>query len=363
MPLVTLVLFLIGVALLIVGAELLVRGAARLAGAVGVSPLVIGLTVVALGTSAPELAVTVRSSLTGTADIGFGNIIGSNICNTLLILGVAALVAPLVVSQQLVRMDVPIMIGASALLFAMVLDGVLNRMDGVILFTGLVVYTVVLLRQSRRETAAERARTNEPEPVRPPITSLLGHLGFVLFGLSLLILGSRWLVDGAVMIAEAFGVSQLVIGLTVVAVGTSMPEVATSVLAGLRGERDIAVGNVIGSNLYNILAVLGIAGVISPAGIPVAPAAINFDLPIMLAAAAACLPIFFSGRINRWEGGLFFGYYIAYTLFLILRAAQHDALPEFSMLMGSFVLPLTGITLIALLVREIRRRRSGRQPG
>jgi cation:H+ antiporter len=337
-----------------------VRGAARLAGAVGVSPLVIGLTVVALGTSAPELAVTVRSLFTGTADIGLGNIIGSNICNTLMILGAAALVSPLVVSQQLVRMDVPIMIGASLLLFVMAQDGLVGRVDGGILFTALLVYTFVLIRQSRRETAAERARSPVP---KQPTRQMLSHLGFVLVGLTLLVMGSRWLVEGAVTIAEMFGVSQLVIGLTVVAVGTSMPEVATSILAGLRGERDIAVGNVVGSNLYNILAVLGFSGLISPLGIPVPAAAINFDLPVMLAAAAACLPIFFGGRINRWEGAMFLGYYIAYTLFLVLRAAQHDALPAYSAVMTSFVLPLTGLTLIALVVRELRSRLTGRQTG
>jgi cation:H+ antiporter len=278
-----------------------------------------------------------------------------------MILGAAALVSPLVVSQRLVRMDVPIMIGASIVLFVMALDGVVGRLDGGILFTALVVYTFILIRQSRRETAAAHALSSVEPPTRPAARQLLGHMGFVVVGLTLLVLGSRWLVDGAVTIAELFGVSQLVIGLTVVAVGTSMPEVATSILAGLRGERDIAVGNVVGSNLYNILAVLGLSSAISPAGIPVAQAAINFDLPVMLAAAAACLPIFFGGRINRWEGGMFLGYYVAYTLFLILRAAQHDALPAYSAVMTSFVLPLTALTLVAAVWREIRSRLAARR--
>jgi cation:H+ antiporter len=274
-----------------------------------------------------------------------------------MILGAAALVAPLVVSEQLVRMDVPIMILASAVLFLMAFDGEISRLDGGILFSSLVIYTWILIRQSRRETREERARA----PSGGPRFEWLAHLALVTVGLTLLILGSRWLVEGAVTIAELFGVSQLVIGLTVVAVGTSMPEVATSVLAGLRGEREIAVGNVVGSNLYNILAVLGLSGLLSPVAIPVAPAAINFDLPIMLAAAAACLPIFFGGRIGRWEGGLFLGYYLAYTLYLILRAAEHDALPAYSWVMGSFVMPLTAVSLVLVLLHQIGRKRAQRR--
>jgi cation:H+ antiporter len=358
MPLLTLVLFLLGVALLIIGAELLVRGASRLAGAFGVSPLVIGLTVVALGTSAPELAVTMRAAFSGQADIGVGNIIGSNICNTLMIIGAAALVAPLVVSEQLVRMDVPIMILASVVLLVVAADGEISRADGGLLFSALVVYTFVLIRQSRRQTAAARARTGTPGPYAPRF-AWLAHLALVSVGLTLLILGSRWLVEGAVTIAELFGVSQLVIGLTVVAIGTSMPEVATSVMAGMRGEREIAVGNVVGSNLYNILAVLGLSSLLSPVGIAVASAAINFDMPVMVAAAAACLPIFFGGRIGRWEGLLFLCYYVAYVLYLILRAAQHDALPAYSMVMGSFVLPLTVVSLVLILLHHLGRRRAG----
>jgi cation:H+ antiporter len=357
MPVLTLVLFFFGIALLIVGAELLVRGSVRLARAVGVSPLVIGLTVVALGTSAPELAVTVHATLVGQPDVGVGNIVGSNICNTLLILGAAALAAPLIVSHQLVRIDVPIMIGASLVFFGMAFDGEIDRFDGAILFTALVIYTIALIRQSRRETADQRAAARWASSKFS--WAWLKHLTLVVVGLVLLVVGSRWLVDGAVTIAELFGVSQLVIGLTVVAVGTSMPEVATSVLAGLRGERDIAVGNVVGSNLYNILAVLGLSSLISPGGIPVAPAAINFDLPVMIAAAIACLPIFFSGRISRWEGLMFLCLYVMYIAYLVLRAAQHDALPAYSTVMSTFVLPLVGITLVLLLLHGLGKRRAG----
>jgi cation:H+ antiporter len=361
-----LVAFIAGLVLLIGGAELLVRGASRLAAAFGVSPLVIGLTVVAFGTGTPELAVALRASLVGQPDIAMGNVIGSNIFNILFILGISAAIVPLVVAHQLVRLDVPIMIAASAALFLMAADGQLSRIDGTVLFAGIVVYTALLLRQSRRE----RARADVDAVIRPRTTGLdrARHAVTVVVGLTLLVLGSRWLVVGAVGIARALGVSELVIGLTIIAAGTSMPEVATSIVAGLRGERDIAVGNVVGSNVYNILMVLGLAALAAPQGLPVSPAAINFDLPVMLAVAVACFPIFFAGHaVRRWEGGLFLGYWFAYTAYVILLAADHDALPEYSLVMTMFVLPITAITLIVLMLRTLRRNRrmwdSGARPG
>jgi cation:H+ antiporter len=356
----TLLLFILGGVLLIAGAELLVRGASRLAVAAGITPLVVGLTVVAFGTSAPELAVTLGASFTGEADVALGNVVGSNIANVLLILGLSAAIAPLVVAQQLVRLDVPLMIGASVLTLGLALDGRIGRADGFLLFGILLVYLVFMIRKSRRETAAVRAEYDEafgegekrPGPVSWPVNGVL-----VLAGLGMLVLGARWLVHGAVAAATALGVSELVIGLTVVAVGTSLPEVATSVLASLRGERDIAVGNVVGSNLFNLLAVLGLGSIFAPAGVPVAPAAIAFDLPVMIAVAIACLPVFFVGySIARWQGWLFLGYYAAYTLFLILDAAQHDALPLFSAVMEWFVLPLTALTLGIVVLRALRRK-------
>jgi cation:H+ antiporter len=181
---------------------------------------------------------------------------------------------------------------------------------------------------------------------------MLLQVGFVAAGLALLVLGSRWLVDGAVELAAALGVSELVVGLTIVAAGTSLPEVATSIVATLRGERDIAVGNVVGSNLYNILAILGLSGLLAPDGIPVAPALVRFDLPVAIAVAVACLPIFFTGHlIARWEGALFLGYYVAYVLYLVLDATDHDALPAYSLAMLAFVLPLTAVTLAVVAVR------------
>lgn len=362
----TLILFLCGLGFLIVGAELLVRGASRLAAAIGVSPLVIGLTVVAYGTSSPELAVSVHSAFAGQADIALGNVIGSNIFNVLLILGVSALVTPLLVAQQLVWLDVPIMIGVSLVTFFFALDGVIGRFDGAVLFCGAIAYTAFLIRQSRKE--GEEIRDEYAQEFGAPGSQTPGaivlQLGFIIVGLALLVLGSRWLVNGAVEAARWFGVSELVIGLTIIAAGTSLPEVATSVLASIRGERDIAVGNVVGSNIFNLLAVLGLTSLLAPGGVNVAPAVLNFDLPVMIVVAVACLPIFFTGHvIARWEGALFFGYYLAYTLYLILAAAEHDALPRFSLLMLNFALPLTGLTLALVTVRSLRAARANISAG
>ncbi len=347
------VVLLAGFVLLIGGAELLVRGAARLATACGISPLVVGLTVVAFGTSSPELAVSVVSAYSGQAGIALGNVVGSNICNVLLILGLSALVAPLVVSRQVVRLEVPIMIGVSLLLVLFALNGVVGRAEGVLLFASLIAYLIWTVRRSRRELREQGVPAADPEAG--------GHAGTVvqvlqiLAGLVLLGIGSKWLVDGAVSVATFFGVSDLVIGLTVVAVGTSLPELATSVLASLRGQRDIAVGNVVGSNIFNILSVLGLTAIFAPAGVPVPPQALVFDLPVMLAVAVACLPIFLAGyRIARWEGGLFFGYYLAYTFFIVLTALQHPVLDLFSRAMLGFVIPLTLVTLAVSLRRSLR---------
>ena len=352
------ILFILGLFLLIGGAELLVRGSSRLAAAVGISPLVIGLTVVAFGTSAPELAVTLQATLAGQADIAVGNVVGSNIFNILFILGISALITPLVVSQQLIRLDVPLMIGVSVLTVGMALDRSIDRVEGLILVAGLVTYTVWLIRQSRREHAAVKLEyEREYGKVKERDTkAILLQILIASAGLALLVLGSRWFVEGGISIARLMGVSELIIGLTLIAAGTSLPEVATSIVAGLRGERDIAVGNVIGSNIFNILGVLGSAAIFAPTGIAVPTAVLSFDLPVMLAVAVACLPIFFhENRIDRWEGGLFLGYYLAYTAYLILDSTGHDYLPYFSAVMLWFVMPLTAITIVVVLLRYAKR--------
>lgn len=359
MDAITLFLFAVGLVLLIGGAEMLVRGASGLATRVGISPLVVGLTVVAFGTSSPELAVSIGSSWSGDGDIALGNVIGSNIFNVLLILGLAALITPLVVDQQLIRLDVPLLIGATVMLLLLSLDGTLGRLDGALLTGGVVAYSLFLIRQSRKETDAAILAEYDEALEKQRVTAVAWplQLASVAAGLGLLVLGSRWLVGGAVQMAGALGVSDLIIGLTIVAVGTSLPEVATSVVASVRGERDIAVGNVVGSSIFNILAVLGLTSLVSPDGIAVASAMITFDIPIAIAVAFATLPIFFTGHlIARWEGALFLAYYVAYTLYLILNVAEHDALPAYSTIMLAFVIPLTAITIVVLAVREMRAR-------
>lgn len=315
------ILLIAGLIILVVGAEALVRGASKLASAFGISPLVIGLTVVAYGTSAPEMAVSTVSGLNGQANIALGNVVGSNIFNILFILGVSALVTPLVVVQKLVKIDVPLMIIASAAAYLFSMNGVISRTEGLILFSGIIAYTAFLIRQSRRESRTVQAEYAQEYGKKGSLSLkiILTDVVLILAGLGLLVLGSKWLVDGAVSVAQKLGVSDLIIGLTLVAAGTSLPELATSVVASIRGERDIAVGNVVGSNLFNILAVLGLSGIAAPNGIEVSPAALHCDLPVMIITAVVCLPVFFTGsRISRREGALFLAGYIAYTAYLIL---------------------------------------------
>ena len=350
-------MFVLGLVVLVVGADVMVRGASRLAVSFGVSPLVVGLTVVAFGTSAPEMAVSVGSALAGTPDLAIGNVVGSNIANVLLILGISALITPLLVDEQIIRQEIPIMIGASALLVVMALDGNIGLLESIVLFALVITYTVFLVIQSRRASKAVQDEFETGIPTSTWDSHWAVQIGLIAAGLAMLVVGADWLVDAAVAFARAFGVSDLVIGLTVVAVGTSMPEIATSIVAAMRGQRDIAVGNVVGSNVFNILAVLGAAGIASGVGLPVSEAARNFDLWVMLAVAFACLPIMITGReIARWEGVVFLAYYAAYTAWLVLQAQQHASVPAFSGIMLGYVMPITVITIVVSIVRSNGRR-------
>lgn len=358
----TILFLILGFVFLMGGAEMMVRGAARMAVAVGVSSLVVGLTVVAFGTSSPELAVSVMSAYKGQTDIAVGNVVGSNIFNILVILGISALIVPLVVARQLVRFDVPVMIGASLIVVPMGLDGKIGRIDGLLLFSAVVAYTVFLIRQSRRESSAEVKEEYDKEFAGKTSSGWGANITLIVVGIAGLAVGSMWLVDSAVIIARTLGVSELVIGLTIISVGTSLPEVATSVVAAIRGERDIAVGNAIGSNIFNILCVLGLSSLVSPSGIHVSPAAMRFDIPVMIAVAIACLPVFFAGyRINRANGALFIAMYVAYLVHLILHASDHHALDSYRTAMIWFVLPLTAATLVFIGLRALAMRNQG--PG
>jgi cation:H+ antiporter len=355
----TLILFVVGFFALITGSDTLVKGATQLAVSLNVSPLVIGLTIVAFGTSAPELAINIQAAYEGRPGLAIGNVVGSNIANILLILGVAAVITPLAVSYQLLKQDVPLMIGASILLILLALDGLLGRWDGLVLFSGIIIYTTYVIIQGRREGASLEDLDLDIEASQSGRAGMMRQIGLIIFGLVLLSVGAQWLVNGAVMIATLFHVSELIIGLTIVAIGTSLPELATSVAASLHGKTDMAVGNVVGSNLFNILSVLGLSALVAPAGIVVESAALAFDLPVMLAVAVAALPIFFTGyRIERWEGGLFLAYYVAYLSYLILYATDHALLPMFSSAMIGFVIPLTVVTLIVLVWRHLRYYRA-----
>lgn len=301
-------------ALLIVGAEALVRGAVRLAALTGLSAVVIGLTVVAFGTSTPELAVSLIAAAAGSPEIAIGNVVGSNLFNILVILGVSALILPLPVASNLVRIDVPILVAVTLAFLPLAADGVVSRVEGAIMVGALLAYTYLTLRLSKREPpevereAAEFLGRNEH---RIWVQVLL-----IVAGLGVLIAGASLLVNAAVDIARGLGVSEAVIGLTIVAAGTSLPEVATSIVAAVRRQPDIAVGNIVGSNFFNLLAIIGLAAVVQPIG--VAPVFLQRDLWVMLAVTAALVPVIYTGRkIVRWEGALFLAGYVAYIWMLV----------------------------------------------
>jgi cation:H+ antiporter len=300
------------------------------------------------------------SAFKGQADLALGNVVGSNIFNVLFILGLSAIIVPLVVAQQLVRFDVPVMIGISVLVYLLGLDGGLGRIDGIVLFAGVVAYTVFLIVQSRKETSSEvKSEYDEMVGSKGDAKNWIMNIGLVLVGLAALVGGSKLLVDAAVTIARSWGVTELVIGLTIVAAGTSLPEVAASVVAAVKGERDIAVGNVVGSNIFNLLSVLGLSSIVSPAGIPVSSAALAFDMPVMIAVAVACLPVFFAGyRISRVNGVCFLGFYAAYVVYLIFTATQHEALGTYRSALFYFVLPITAVTLVFISVRALAARKN-----
>jgi len=352
---ITLVLFVVGLGALVGGAEALVRGASRLATALGVSPLVVGLTVVAFGTSSPELAVGISSAFAGQPDIALGNVVGSNIANVLLVLGLAALVVPVVTGMRVVRREVPLMVAASALLWLMALGGQIDRLEGLMLVAGIVAYAAFLVRSSRREAAAVRAEFAAEFGVGAGrgMRAVAANLVLAAVGLAMLLVGSSWIVEGAVALARTLGIPEIVVGLTIVAVGTSLPEMATSILAGLRGHRDIAVGNVVGSCIFNILMVLGTAAIVAPTPLVVSPSLLAVDLPLMVAAALACLPILYTGRlVDRREGALLLGFYAAYLGYLILVALGDPAADSFGRVLILGAVPVAGVVLAALALRE-----------
>ncbi len=343
----------LGLALLVGGAELLVRGASRIAAAARISPLIIGLTVVAYGTSAPELAVSARASLTGDAGVALGNVVGSNIFNVLFILGIAAIMRPLTISSQLVRFDVPIMIGVSLLTWLLSRNGTIEPAEGALLLAALAGYTAVQVFLARHYARREHNEKPEISPMNPPFNSrnFALHAALVLAGLVCLGLGADWFVRGAVAIAQRLGITELLIGLTIVAVGTSLPELAASLWATVRGERDLAVGNVVGSNIFNLLGVLGISALLGPGGAEVSRDALHYDIPVMIAVAVVCLPVFISGAtVSRLEGFLLWFYYALYVAVLVLDAVNSPLERPVSQAVAFIFIPLTAIILLTSLV-------------
>lgn len=342
----------LGLVILVAGAEILVRGASSLGARLGLSHLVIGLTIVAYGTSAPEMAVAVSAAAGGDTDMALGNVVGSNLFNVLVILGIAALVRPQLVSRRLVKLEVPVMIGLSVLVTVLALNGSISRIQGGVLLAAALLWTGWLVLRGR--TAPEPDTEDAPGAghLRP-----LPALGITAVGLGLLVLGSRLMVDSAVRVATDLGVSSLVVGLTLVAAGTSLPELATSLVATRRGQLDIAVGNVVGSNVFNLTAVLGPAALLAP--VPADIAVRSVDIPVMLVAAIACLPVFFTdGRVSRWEGGVFLAAYGGYASYVFLRATGSLLAPTFGLALALFAVPLVLITLGVLATLELRRDRT-----
>jgi len=352
----------LGLFLLVAGGDLLVRGASRLALLLGMSPLVVGLTVVAFGTSAPEAAVSILSAMREATGVAVGNVVGSNIFNILVVLGFSALVAPLIVHQQVVRFDAPLGVIVTLVFGGLAMDGAIGKLDGAILFFGIVAYTFWAIRRSRSESQdVQNEYVNEFGIGRSRGGNIVLQSVFIVGGIGILIYGSHLLVDGASSMARRLGVSDLVIGLTIVAAGTSLPELATSVIAGLKKELDIAVGNAIGSNIFNILFVLGLSGVFAPGGLAVPPAALQFDFWVMLAVAALALPVFFTGyQIARWEGAVFLIFYGMYVWFIVLSAGNHPELAAFRISALFFLIPIILLILgTAAWQLLLRKRRAG----
>lgn len=351
----TWLLLVLGLVLLVFGADLLVKGAARLAGNFGVPALVIGLTVVAFGTSAPELAVSVKAAYSGQAELAIANVVGSNIFNVLFILGLSAVISPLLISHQLIRQDVPLMVGVSVVAAVMAFDGNINRIEALILVVGLVSYTAFLFYQGRKK--GMDTSDEEVEAMLKVKVPVWQNVLLVVGGLILLVLGARWLVQSAIEIATMFGVNEAVIGLTIVAAGTSLPEVVTSVVATMRGERDIAVGNVVGSNVFNILCVLGLSGLVSPIPLLAGEQLVQLDIPVMLGVALLCVPLFFTGAIlDRIEGALFLMLYVAYVWYLVATALAQTYIGTLQNGIIFGLLPLVLVYTLYSLWHSLRRR-------
>jgi len=311
-----------GLAILIMGAEFIVRGGTSLAARFRIPPLVIGLTIVAVGTSAPELAVGIDAALYGNGDLAIGNIAGTNVVNILLILGLSALMRPLALRGTTLFLDLPMIVAASLALLVMAADGSLSRGEGLVLVAASMAYTAAVVHMARRERRSEQvaaARELKSAALAPQRNgSRVRDLAVLLTGIAIVVMGADWLVRGSVDLARLWEVSDEFIGLTVIAIGTSSPELVTTLVSTIRNQRDIAIGNLLGSSAYNILFILGVTCLVPSSAIPVAPLLTAVDIPVMTAVAFLCIPVFYSGReITRAEGALFVGSYMGYFAYLL----------------------------------------------
>lgn len=319
------ILFLGGLVVILLGAELLLRGASRIAAMLGLRPILVGLTVVAVGTSAPELAVGIAAVTEGRGAMAVGNIAGTNTLNILLILGISAAIRPLPLQLMSIRLDVPVMIASAIALFLMARDGVLSRVEGSLLVAAYLAYVFALIRLERREPPTmnqEFSQEYSPAALNAGRGWLRGswHATLLLSGIGLTILGAKLMVAGAVSLAQSFGISDAIIGLTIMAIGTSMPELATTVLSTIKNDRDVAVGNLVGSSISNILLILGVTCLVAPNGVDVSRDVLWIDLPLAAAVAVVCYPVFRSDqRVSRREGLALVAAYLVYVTTLVLR--------------------------------------------
>lgn len=358
----TILLFVLGLVGLITGAELFLKAIDHFGLKWGVSPLIMGLTVVAFATGAPELAISIKAAFSGSADLVLGNIIGSNIANILLILGITAIISPINITRRVIRIDVPIVITISVVVYLMSIDGGLSTVDGVILLMGFLAYsyfTYVQIKNNSNEEEKEGETFQyhlSPDELEKGTFFYIKNGGLLLIGLALIVLGSNWIVDSAVIIARILGLSELVIGLTIISIGTSLPEVATSLSAARKGNADIAVANVMGSNLYNVLLTLALTLIIAPNVLEVSKDAITLDLPFMVLVSMACIPIFIAGfNLTRVDGALFLSYYVTYLTYLVLNAINS---PIVSTMQGVILYAAIPLTILYMMWRIYVHRTS-----
>jgi cation:H+ antiporter len=308
------VLIAVGLVILIFGGDVLVQGASGIAKKLRLSPLVIGMTVVAFGTSAPELMVSIKAAYLGSPEIALGNVIGSNIANIALVLGITVLIMPLVIDVNSKNIDWPVMFGASMLFFIWAYDGVISQIEGILMFLMLIIFTWLLIRNSRKKNKKKSADKDEVIP------NIYLSIGKNLAGLVMLYFGSKWLVEGSIDVAKDFGIEERIIGVTIIAFGTSVPELAASIMAAIRKETDISIGNLVGSNIFNILCVIGLTASIKP--IAVSKSIIFTDMIWMLAIAFGLgIILFFWKKINRWHGLVLVTSYLAYIAILVMSQA------------------------------------------